>query len=255
MAGRAPDSRETDWQAAERRRSERIVPLDKPARPVPPGSARAAVPAPQSAVEQALAVREGTEAAVLLGAPAGAMAATLLALLRQGDHVVADDATDGPVREFLQHELPLLGMAATFVAPGDARAWRQALRPTTRLLVVTCPATAEAVEPSLRTPRVLARDGGLVLVAIADGGPPGALPLQGVDVIVRPLPLGAGGDAAGIVAGPDAVVDEVRLKAVRWGTVATMATVRAARERMQEAYRTEPPPPPGAGDGPSATGS
>jgi hypothetical protein len=220
------DRQEADRQEADRRRAERVVPLDKPARPVPPGPPAHPVPHPQQAVEAALAAREGTEAAVLLASEAAAVACTLLALLRQGDHVVADQAAAGAAQEFLAHELPLLGVATTLVPPGDARAWRQALRPTTRLLVVTCPEGADA-ERRLGTPRVLARDGGVVLVAIAAQESWGALPSLGADVVIRPLPTGTGGEAAGLVGGAEAVVDEVRLKALRWGTPASAATVRA----------------------------
>jgi cystathionine beta-lyase/cystathionine gamma-synthase len=226
MDAAPPDRRVPVEDDGDRRRAERVVPLDKPARPVPPGPPAHPIPLPQQAVEAALAAREGTEAAILLASDAAALACTLLAMLRQGDHVVADEAADGPAREFLTHELPLLGVATTLVPPGDARAWRQALRPTTRLLVVTCPDDADP-ERRLVTPRVLARDSGVVLVAIAVPGSAGALSLLGADVVVRALPAGPGDAWAGLVGGADAVVDEVRLKALRWGATASAATVRA----------------------------
>jgi hypothetical protein len=218
--------REAALREADRRRAERVVPLDKPARPLPPGPPAHPVPLPQQAVEAALAAREGTEAAILLASEAAALACTLLAMVRQGDHVIADEAAAGPAQEFLTHELPLLGVATTLVPPGDARAWRQALRPTTRLLVVTCPDGADA-ERRLVTPRVLARDSGVVLVAVGAPGHAGALASLGADVVVRPLPAGPADAWAGLVGGAEAVVDEVRLKALRWGTTASAATVRA----------------------------
>jgi hypothetical protein len=46
--------------------------------------------------------------------------------------------------------------------------------------------------------------------------------------VVRALPAGASGESAGLVGGAEAVVDEVRLKALRWGATASAATVRAA---------------------------
>ena len=224
---RLPGGDDAARREADHRQAERVVPLDKPARPVPPGPPAHPVPLPQQAVEAALAAREGTEAAILLASDAAAVACTLLALLRQGDHVIADEAAAGPGQEFLAHELPLLGVATTVVPPGDARAWRQALRPTTRLLVVTCPDSADA-ERRLVTPRVLARDSGVVLVAVAVQGGWGVLPSLGADVVVRALPAGASGESAGLVGGAEAVVDEVRLKALRWGATASAATVRAA---------------------------
>jgi hypothetical protein len=226
LIGDDADRRAADRREADRRRAERVVPLDKPARPVPPGPSAHPIPLPQQAVETALAAREGTEAAILLASDAAALACTLLALLRQGDHVIADQAADGAAQEFLTHELPLLGVATTLVPPGDARAWRHALRPTTRLLVVTCPDGADT-ERRLSTPRVLARDSGVVLVAVAEPGSAGALSSLGADVVVRPLPAGPGEAWAGLVGGADAVVDEVRLKARRWGATAPAATVRA----------------------------
>jgi hypothetical protein len=74
----------------------------------------------------------------------------------------------------------------------------------------------------------LARDSGVVLVAVAVQAGWGVLPSLGADVVVRALPAGASGESAGLVGGAEAVVDEVRLKALRWGATASAATVRAA---------------------------
>lgn len=203
----------------DRRHADRVVALDKPAALPPHGGSAPPGPERLRALEAWLAGRDGAEGAAVVASGAAALACALLALLRPGDHLVAADLPEGHARDFLAHELPALGMEADLVPAGDARAWRRARRPTTRVLLVECPAEDADTERLLRTPRVLAREGGVVLVALVpgDGGRPLAL---GADVVVRTTtaPGGSeGGEGLGVVCGAEAVVEEVRLKAVRWG--------------------------------------
>jgi cystathionine gamma-synthase/cystathionine gamma-lyase/cystathionine beta-lyase len=65
-----------------------------------------------------------------------AITASLLATLRAGDHLLAQDCLYGGTLFFVLHELPRLGIDVTLVDLDQPRAWSAALRPTTRAFYV-----------------------------------------------------------------------------------------------------------------------
>ena len=81
-----------------------------------------------------LAAMEGTEYAVCTASGMAAIACALLQLCRQGDHIVASHTVYGGTHALLEDLLPELGIATTFVAPDDPAAFREALRPETRVI-------------------------------------------------------------------------------------------------------------------------
>lgn len=218
----------------ERRGGSPVLPLDKPERTPGPAEGAFRVPPAQAVLEARLAARDGAEAAALVASAAGALACTLLALLRPGDHLVAAEGQDGARQAFLMEELSALGMAATVITVDDARGWRRALRGTTRVLLVPCPDAEDAMDDRLRAPRLLAREAGVALVAVVAerGGNPLA---HGADVVVRAL--GGAGDETwpAVVCAPAPLADDVRLKARRWGLAPAAAMVTAVASALSPA--------------------
>jgi cystathionine beta-lyase/cystathionine gamma-synthase len=161
-----------------------------------------------------IAALEGTEAGVALSSGMGAMAMTLLALTRGGDHVVASRHLYGATAQLLRDELPKRGVTTTFVDPGERRVWRSALRENTRVLLLELP-----TNPTLRVfdPRPLAKlakEQGITTVVDATFASPVNLrPAElGIDVVVHSATKYLGGHSdlvAGLVAGPRPLVDEV----------------------------------------------
>uniref|UniRef100_A0A7C4QQJ3 Aminotransferase class I/II-fold pyridoxal phosphate-dependent enzyme n=1 Tax=Schlesneria paludicola TaxID=360056 RepID=A0A7C4QQJ3_9PLAN len=99
---------------------------------------------------------EGAEAGVACSSGMGALTATLLALLKSGDHIIAARGLYGRTGQLLHHFASAYGMRVTTVEIHDADAVRQAVSPDTRLCVVESvsnplvevtdiPAVAEAV--------------------------------------------------------------------------------------------------------------
>lgn len=168
----------------------------------------------QQLVGRKVAELEGMEAGVVLASGMGATAMTLLALTRGGDHVVASHQLYGATWALLETELPRRGVETTFVDPNDARAWRAALRPGTRLLFLETP-----TNPTLRVydPRpvgALARSRGIPLVMDTTFASPVNLRAGelGADVVIHSATKYLGGHSdliAGVVAGEAALVDEV----------------------------------------------
>src|SRR6201997_3536375 len=89
--------------------------------------------------EQTLAALEGTEAALVFASGMGAITTTILALLKTGDHIVAQRDVYGGVAKFFAEWLPKLGIETTVVDTNEYEQHHRAIRPNTRLLYLESP--------------------------------------------------------------------------------------------------------------------
>lgn len=176
----------------------------------------------QEAVATKIAALEGTESALLLSSGMAATAMTLLALTRAGEHVVSSTHLYGTTRLLLEEELSRRGVETTFVDPDDQRAWRRAIRPSTRVLFLEIP-----TNPTLRVfdpapVAEVAAQAGAAFVVDATFASPANLRMaeHGADVIVQSATkylCGHSDVIAGSVAGDSAVVDEIRRMMLLYG--------------------------------------
>jgi O-succinylhomoserine sulfhydrylase len=83
-----------------------------------------------------IAALEGAEAGFVAASGMGALTATVLALLKQGDHVVAGRALYGRSGQMLNHLAASFGILVTFVDTNDVDAVRQAVTPQTKLCLI-----------------------------------------------------------------------------------------------------------------------
>lgn len=88
----------------------------------------------QLILEERVAALEGGRAAVAVASGQAAVAVTLLALARSGEHIVAARQLYGGTVDLLQDTFADWGIEVTFVDQDDLAAWRDAVRPTTRAL-------------------------------------------------------------------------------------------------------------------------
>ncbi len=95
--------------------------------------------------ERTIAELERTEAALTFASGMGAVTTTIMALLRSGDHVVAQRDIYGGVNKFLAQWLPKMGIETTFVDTTDYEQHARAIRPNTKLLYLESP-----TNPTLR---------------------------------------------------------------------------------------------------------
>src|SRR6202166_238241 len=95
--------------------------------------------------EQTVAALEGVDAALTFAAGMGAITTTLMALLKSGDHIVAQRDIYGGVSKFLSQWLPKLGIETTFVDTTQYEQHEQAIRRNTKLLYLESP-----TNPTLR---------------------------------------------------------------------------------------------------------
>ncbi len=95
--------------------------------------------------EKTIAALEGMDAALTFASGMGAVTTTMMALLKSGDHVVAQRDIYGGVNKFLSQWLPKMGIETTFVDTIDYERHARAIRPNTKLLYLESP-----TNPTLR---------------------------------------------------------------------------------------------------------
>jgi len=89
--------------------------------------------------EQRLAALEGAECCVATASGMSAITATIIGLLKAGDHIVSSRSIFGTTTVLFNNFIGKLGIETSFVELSDLSAWEQAIRPETRLLFLETP--------------------------------------------------------------------------------------------------------------------
>jgi O-succinylhomoserine sulfhydrylase len=89
--------------------------------------------------EERLASLEMAECCVATASGMSAITATIIGLLKTGDHIVASRSIFGTTVVLLNNIIGKLGIATSFVELSDLSAWEAAIKPETRLLFLETP--------------------------------------------------------------------------------------------------------------------
>lgn len=125
---------------------------------------------------------EGAEAAIGTATGMGAISAALMCSLKAGDHVVAARALFGSCRWVVEKLMPQYGIETTLVDGRDLNAWKDAVRPNTKLFFLESP-----TNPTLE----LVDIAGVAQIANEAGGTLVVDNVFATPVYQRPLDLGA----------------------------------------------------------------
>lgn len=163
--------------------------------------------------ERRLAALEGTEAAIATASGMSAILLLGLALLKAGDHVVCSQSVFGSTLVLFGREFAKFGVETTFVSQTDVAAWRQAVRPNTRLLFAESPTNPLTEVCDIRALADIAHEAGALLaVDNCFCSPALQRPREyGADLIVHSGTKyldGQGRVLAGAVCGPEALINE-----------------------------------------------
>jgi O-acetylhomoserine (thiol)-lyase len=85
-------------------------------------------------LEERVAALEGGIGAIATASGQAALHLAIVTLLSAGSHIVSSRSLYGGSHNLLDYTLPRFGIQTTFVDPRDLDAWRDAIRPDTRLL-------------------------------------------------------------------------------------------------------------------------
>ena len=122
--------------------------------------------------EQTVAALEGTESALVFASGMGAITTTILALLKAGDHIVAQRDIYGGVTKFFSEWLPKLGIDTTFVDTNDYEQHERAIRRNTKMLYVESPTNPSLRIVDMKKTAALAKQHGLISMIDSTFGSP-----------------------------------------------------------------------------------
>jgi len=89
--------------------------------------------------EQRLAALEGAEACMSTASGMSAILLMCMGLLKAGDHVICSHSMFGSTIKLIGTDLAKFGVESSFVSQTDVKAWKAAVRPSTRLLFAETP--------------------------------------------------------------------------------------------------------------------
>ena len=167
-----------------------------------------------SVAEKTIAALEGVDNALTFASGMGAITSTIMALLKSGDHIVAQRDIYGGVTKFLSQWLPKMGIETTFVDTTDYSQHARAIRTNTKLLYVESPTNPTLRVVDLKTISELARQH--KLISMIDGTfatPINQHPAEyGIDLIMHSGTKYLGGHTdliCGVVAGNAGLIEKI----------------------------------------------
>ena len=92
-----------------------------------------------SMMEARLAALEGAERCVAFATGMAAILATVMGLMKAGEHIVASRSIFGSTVQLFSNILARFGVETTYVSPTDVEAWRAAIQHNTKLFFVESP--------------------------------------------------------------------------------------------------------------------
>ena len=141
----------------------------------------------QDVLEKRVAALEGGVAALALASGAAAITYTILALARQGEHIVAQKTIYGGTFNLLAHTLPGYGIETSFVDIHDLEQVKAAIRPETKAIFIETLGNPNSDIPDIDALAALAHSHGIPLVIDNTFGTPYLIrPIEhGADVVVH----------------------------------------------------------------------
>jgi len=167
-----------------------------------------------SMMETRLAALEGAERCVAFASGMAAILATVMGLMKAGEHVVASRSIFGSTVQLFSNILGRFGIETTYVSPTDPEEWRAAVKPNTRLFFVESPSNPLTEVSDIRALADIAHEAGAWLaVDNCFCSPALQQPLKfGADIIIHSATKyldGQGRVLGGAVLGSQALMEGV----------------------------------------------
>jgi O-succinylhomoserine sulfhydrylase len=167
-----------------------------------------------SMMEARLAALEGAERCVAFASGMAAILATVMGLMKAGEHVVASRSIFGSTVQLFSNILGRFGIETTYVSPTDPAEWRAAVKPNTKLFFVESPSNPLTEVSDIRALADIAHEAGAWLaVDNCFCSPALQKPLElGADIIIHSATKyldGQGRVLGGAVLGSQALMEGV----------------------------------------------
>jgi len=132
--------------------------------------------------EDRLRIFEGAEECRVTATGMAAVAASILSYVKTGDHIVAARAMFGSCRNVIETICARFGITSTLIDGKDLNAWREAIRPNTKLFFFETPSNPNLELVDIAEVSKIARENGIL--TIVDN-------VFATPMLQRPLALGA----------------------------------------------------------------
>ena len=177
-----------------------------------------------TAVESTIAQLESADAALLFASGMNAITTSILALVKAGDHIVAQRDIYGGVNKFLSTWLPKLGIETTFVDATDYDQHARAIRPNTKLLHLETPTNPTLRVVDIRKAAAIAREHKVIsMIDSTFATPINTRPAEfGIDLVLHSGTKYFGGHTdliCGVAAGRHDLIDQIRATRTTLGGV------------------------------------
>lgn len=174
----------------------------------------------QTALEKKMADLEGGETAIAVASGMAAVSGVILALLKAGDHLIASDTLYGCTHSLFHEMLPKWNIEVTFVDMKDIENLKKAIQPNTRVIYGETPANPTMAMIDIEAMVSVAKAHNIITVMDNTFMSPYLQsPLaMGVDVVIHSATkyIGGHGDVvAGIIVGPEALVEPMRMTTIK----------------------------------------
>jgi methionine-gamma-lyase len=172
-------------------------------------------------LQKRVAALEGAQAGLATASGMAAIATSVLANARAGDHVIAAKAIYPSTYHFLEQNLGALGIETTFVDATEAQNVANALRPNTRVIYVESPGNPLLALCDLEAIAQIAhRAGALAICDSTFASPVNQQPLKwGIDLVVHSATkyLNGHGDAVGgMILGARGLIERASVETLRY---------------------------------------
>lgn len=171
----------------------------------------------QNALEHVMCQLEAGEAALAFASGMAAISATLLTLLKAGDHAVAPESLYATTNKFFDFLAENFNVVTTYVDATNAENYRAATRENTRIFYLETPANPTLKITDIDAVTKIAREQNIKTIADNTFATPfNQQPLAlGVDAVVHSATKYLGGHSdltAGVLVGTKEIIETTRLK-------------------------------------------
>ena len=176
----------------------------------------------QEALVKKIAALEKTEDALIFGSGMAAISTTILAFLKQGDHIVLQQTLYGGTYNFVLEEFKKFGIKYSFTKDLDVTSFKEVIQPNTKVLYIETPSNPLLTITDMEAVSKLAKSNGIVTVIDNTfASPINQTPTDfGIDIIIHSATKYMGGHSdilAGAVAASKEHIQIIWNTAINFG--------------------------------------
>jgi cystathionine beta-lyase len=176
----------------------------------------------QEALVKKIAALEKTENALIFGSGMAAVSTTILAFLKQGDHIVLQQTLYGGTYNFVLEEFKKFGIEYSFTKGLDIASFKEVIQPNTKVLYIETPSNPLLTITDMQAVAEVSKANGIItMIDNTFASPINQTPVDfGIDIMIHSATKYMGGHSdilAGAVAGSNEHIETIWKTAINLG--------------------------------------